>query len=242
MKNQDASSGSRYFQNNPPQSESRRHATDRRRTGQNLLPGTGYPTSLIDVWHVKNGTRLTIRPVLPQDGALLGKMIQGLSPETRHNRFHGAVNGLSAEALRQMSCVDYLHHLAFVITTCDTHQERVVADARYFVDAQGDSAEFAIVVDDGWQRMGLGERAMQTLVQAADLQGLSWLHGSVLSGNASMLSLMQRCQFCAREDRGNDNLVCVEKHLGQCPAIGRSIFERYLSSRWLSVCRSFTRS
>jgi GNAT superfamily N-acetyltransferase len=210
------------------------HAHERRRQYQ----VSRYPTSLIDVWTAKNGTRLTLRPVLPQDDGLLGTMIQGLSRATRYNRFHGAVNALSAEALQRMTCVDYLTHMAFVITAHEGNRERLVADARFVVDRSGDGAEFAIVVDDNWQRLGLGERAIGALAAAADRQGLSWLHGSVLSGNTPMLSLVQRCEFGCTSDRQDDLLVCIERRLGKHTVKRDPPLRRYWPPHWLNLRHS----
>jgi RimJ/RimL family protein N-acetyltransferase len=201
-----------------------------------------YPATLIDVWTLRNGARITLRPVLPQDHGLLGDMVQRLSRATRYNRFHGAVNGLSKDTLRYMTQVDYRRHLAFVITTSDSDRERVVADARYTVDAEGDSAEFAIVVDDGWQRRGLGERAVRALGEAARREGLRWLHGSVLSANTPMLSLMRRCQFCCTPDREDDRLVHVEARLGHAAPTKTPQRERSWPMRWLATRRAAARS
>jgi GNAT superfamily N-acetyltransferase len=207
------------------------HTHERRRKYQL----SRYPTSLIDVWGAKNGARLTLRPVLPQDDGLLGNMILGLSRATRTNRFHGAVNALSDEALQQMTCIDYRRHMAFVITAHEDHRERVVADARFVVDERGDGAEFAIVVDDHWQRLGLGERAIGALATAADRQGLYWLHGSVLSGNAPMLSLVQRCDFSCTPDHNEEHLVCIERRLSSHAPKRETPPRRYWPPSWLSL-------
>ncbi len=197
-----------------------------------------YPATLIDVWSLRDGTRMTLRPVLPQDSGLLGNMIQGLSRATRYNRFHGTVNALSADALRHMTSVDYRSHVAFVVTAFNREQERVVADARFVVDSSGEGAEFALVVDDRWQRLGLGERAMQALANAADRQGLSWLHGSVLSANTAMLGLMQHCQFFCAPDRNDERMVRVERSPGARPAARARAARPYWPSRWFSALRS----
>jgi GNAT superfamily N-acetyltransferase len=210
------------------------HTHERRRKYQL----SRYPTSLIDVWGAKNGAKLTLRPVLPQDHGLLGNMIQGLSRATRNNRFHGAVNELSDDTLQQMTCVDYQRHMAFVISAHENNRERLVADARFVIDERGDGAEFAIVVDDNWQRLGLGERAIGALAAAADRQGLSWLHGSVLSANAPMLSLVQRCDFGCTPDRQDDHLVCIERRLGMHALKRDTAPQRYWPPSWLTLRRS----
>ena len=65
----------------------RRH-TDRRRTASVAQPPLldHYPTLLIDTWHLRDGTRITQRPVLPQDGPLLGELMQRLSALAKRQR------------------------------------------------------------------------------------------------------------------------------------------------------------
>ena len=174
-----------------------------------------YPASRIDVWQLQDGRRIMLRPILPQDCHLLGEMIAGLSASTKRLRCHGAVNAFSASRLAQMSEVDHKNHVAFVITECAGDFERIIADARYVVDKHSsqDSAEFAIVVDDQWQHMGLGEHCMSALTKTALNDGLRWLHGDILTHNERMLALMERCHFFCTPDRSNDSIVRAELQL-----------------------------
>ena len=177
-----------------------------------------YPATLIDVRTLHDGARLTLRPVLPQDAELIAELIARLSPAGRRNRFHGAVQ-ISADQVQRMSCVDYDRELAVVVTAREAGVERVIADARYCVDegagpdgARG--AEFALMVDERWQRRGLGGWAMAALRDAARAAGLHWLHGEVLSSNLPMLGLMRCCGLCCTPDLADDRLVQVQERLG----------------------------
>lgn len=176
-----------------------------------------YPAALIDVRTLPDGRRLMLRPVLPQDEPLLAGLVARLSAAGRRNRFHGAVN-LGAAQLHRMSCIDYAHELAFVITACQGSTECVIADARYCVDADAQGAEFALMVDERWQRLGLGCWAMQALRDAAQAAGLTWLHGEVLSDNAPMRALMQRSGLCCTADPDDDRLVQAQLRLGHPPS------------------------
>jgi len=153
-----------------------------------------YPATLIETRAPGGPSRLTLRPVLPQDEPLLGALVARLSPQARRNRFHGGVK-LSPSRLKQMSCVDYRSHLAVVISTCVDGVESLVADARYVVQGDGLAAEFALMVDDAWQRQGIGAWALRSLHRAAAQAGVPVLHGDVLAGNAPMLGLVQRCGY-----------------------------------------------
>lgn len=177
-----------------------------------------YPAALIDMRTLPDGRRLMLRPVLPQDESLLAGLVGRLSAAGRRNRFHGAVK-LGAAQLQRMSRIDYTRELAFVITACQGAAECVVADARYCVDADAQGAEFALMVDERWQRLGLGCWAMQALRDAAQAAGLTWLHGEVLSDNAPMRALMQRCGLCCTADPEDDRLVQVQLRLGHAPSL-----------------------
>ena len=184
-----------------------------------------YPAALIDIRTLPDGRRLMLRPVLPQDEPLLAGLVARLSAAGRRNRFHGAVN-LGAAQLQRMSRIDYKRELAFVITACQGATECVVADARYCVDADAQGAEFALMVDERWQRLGLGCWAMQALRDAAQAAGLSWLHGEVLSDNAPMRALMQRCGLCCTADPEDDRLVQVQLRLAHASSLQPSAFAR----------------
>lgn len=176
-----------------------------------------YPAALIDIRTLPDGRRLMLRPVLPQDESLLAGLVAQLSATGRRNRFHGAVN-VGAAQLQRMSRIDYSRELAFVITAFQDAAECVIADARYCVDADAQGAEFALMVDERWQRLGLGCWAMQALCNAAQAAGLTWLHGEVLSDNAPMLSLMQRCGLCCTANPEDDRLMQVQLRLGRAPS------------------------
>lgn len=170
-----------------------------------------YPTQLIESWTLRNGQRATLRPVLPQDDVSEQAFVAALSPASRRNRFHGAVNGLSTARAESMTNIDYQRHMGFVVTVMEGETERVIADARYVMNDEGSSAEFAVVVADAWHGLGLGRRLISALCRCAHRAGARWLCGEVLAGNRDMLVLMQRCGFSAVPHPADDALVKVER-------------------------------
>ena len=173
-----------------------------------------YPADLIDVWTLPGGTRVTLRPVLPQDQPLIAEFVKGLSRATRQQRFRGAGADFSAATLAQMSQIDYRYHLAFVATVSEHESETIVADARYVVDDHEQACgDFALVVDDRWQRHGIGTRAVQALSEVAHRRGLRWLRGEVGSDNPAMLSFAQHCGFMRTRHPDDDTLLRIEKPL-----------------------------
>lgn len=155
---------------------------------------------------------LRLRPVLPKDEELLSHFLLAQSANARRNRFHAVVNP-SPLLCRQMSQIDDTRHLALVVSTVVLGEERLVAEARYSVVDEGRSAEFALMVDEGWQQQGVGAWVLQALQQAAARAGLSWLEGEVLQDNQPMLHLAQRCGFACIAHSRDEGLIRVRRQL-----------------------------
>lgn len=179
-----------------------------------------YPTRLIDVFTLADGRRVTLRPVLPQDAALEQALVRTLSPASRYQRFFAPIRELPADWLQRLTQVDYLNHQALIVETFAGDAAVAVAEARYVVDDTGAQADFAIVVADDWQRLGLGQRLLCTLLRSAADAGLQRLVGDVLATNASMLALARRLGFSvmAHPD-GGAQIVRVERTLTWSPGL-----------------------
>ncbi len=185
------------------------HAPATEATSEPGLAGR-YPTALIDVRVLPDQRRLTLRPILPQDDDLLAALINRVSPATRQRRFPSAGETVCADQLTRLTCVDHLRHVAVVVALHHGGREHLVAEGRYLVDAQGDCAEFTLMVDDAWQRQGVATWVLQALGQAAETQGVNWLWCDVPAGNAAMLALLQHCRFGCVADRIDPRIVRAE--------------------------------
>ena len=73
-----------------------------------------YPVHLIDVVEVADGSRLTIRPTLPQDVELQQEFFRGLSAEGRYCRFMTRLNELPDALIERFASIDYHSHLALL--------------------------------------------------------------------------------------------------------------------------------
>ena len=178
-----------------------------------------YPTRWIDVWHLADGRKVTVRPVLPQDAELEQAMVRALSPASRYQRFFAPIRELPAGWLERLTQIDYLHQQAFIVETFVGDREVAVAEARYVLDASGEEGEFAVMVADDWRHLGLARRLMQCLLQSAAQAGLKRMVGDVLSTNHAMLSLAQSLGFkIVRHPDGGAQVHRVQIDLRQLAA------------------------
>src|SRR5512134_2782627 len=93
-----------------------------------------------------------IRPLRPDDRALVDTLVREMSPTSRYRRFHAAVNGLPPAMLDRLARVDAPHEVALLATTSASGTDLAVGEARYARDEPGsDAREIALVVVEPWQ-------------------------------------------------------------------------------------------
>lgn len=174
-----------------------------------------YPAELIEVARLPDGRPVTLRPVLPQDGDLVEQFFRELSPEARRNRFLGSLQEVPTSLLDRLMRVDYSSHLALLAEVFSDGAEVMIGEARYVLDADRRSAEFAIAVADGWQGQGIGRRLLTQVSCRAAADGIERLHGHTLSTNRPMLRLARAMGFAVRSDPDSAVAVWLEKALAR---------------------------
>jgi RimJ/RimL family protein N-acetyltransferase len=129
------------------------------------------------------------RPVQPDDEARFLRLWPRLSMETRFRRFHAPVHRLPMSLVHHLVQVDHDAREAIVAVVGG----EVVGVARYDRSpTDPTSAEFAIVVEDGWQNAGLGRQLLAELSRTAAARGIRELTATVQADNERMVHLIRR--------------------------------------------------
>jgi RimJ/RimL family protein N-acetyltransferase len=154
-------------------------------------PGNG-PQSGSHTATLRDGTEVTIRPVVADDAPRLQALFNRLSPESIYYRFLSQPKELSREQAERLTNVDYDARMAYVATLSTDAQDPIIGVARYAEGLEPGVAEAGVVVEDRFQRQGLGTILLTELVQYARNQGIhtfvAWIHQS----NAAILQFIRR--------------------------------------------------
>ncbi|MGZ5031480.1 MAG: N-acetyltransferase family protein, partial [Methylobacter sp.] len=138
-----------------------------------------------------------------------------LSEHTKYFRFMQALQELTPEMVVRFTQIDYDREMAFVAVAEDKSMPNELGVGRYMANPDGRSVEFALVVADDCQRMGIGIRLMKALLQTAKAKGISFFEGEVLAINQPMLSLVSKLGFSIEAIAGDSEVVRVVKDLRQ---------------------------
>lgn len=182
-----------------------------------------YPVALISQFTAHNGQQVTLRPIKPEDARLAQDFVHGLSPQTRYFRFMNAIRELSAAQLVRLTQIDYDREMAFIAVVQGKEEKAEktaqgrksnpaaatsqVGVARYAINPDGVSCEFAIVVADDWQGQGLARQLMHSLIDTARKQAdLHSMSGDILADNQRMLNFVSQLGFVITAHPDEPNL------------------------------------
>jgi regulator of RNase E activity RraA/ribosomal protein S18 acetylase RimI-like enzyme len=138
-----------------------------------------------------SGSPLRIRRAARDDRAALAAMMSRCSDDTRFGRFHGYLPSFPEPYLTD-ALSGRAGHLALVAEA----QGAIVALASCCT-LSPDAGEIAIVVEDAWQRLGIGTRLLAMLLEHADRNGMGIVKASVHAERGWVLRMLRGYGPCS---------------------------------------------
>lgn len=152
-------------------------------------PQDPFPADVQRPVRLRDGTRVLLRPIRPEDEAALTALYARLSPESAYQRFFTVMRRLPPDWAHILANVDYDRRMAIVAVDPDG---ALIGVARYGYEPATNAVEIALVVQDAWQGRGLGTILLQELLRYATRRGITRFRAYVLADNHRMLRLIER--------------------------------------------------
>lgn len=172
-----------------------------------------YPSDLVSHWQLADGTDVTLRPIRSEDAEMLQDFVRRMSEQSRYFRFMETLRELSPAMLSRFTQIDYDREMALVATVKDGDSEQQLGVARYVINPDGESCEFALAVADAWQGHGIGYRLMNGLIEVARAKELNLMEGEMLAGNVGMKELATSIGFEITHIPGDDGVRKLSKRI-----------------------------
>jgi len=143
---------------------------------------------------LRDGGRLHVRAIRPDDKTSLVELFERLSPDTIYYRFLRAKKRLSADELVYLTEVDFHRQAALAASLSDGGSQRIVGVGRYACapDGPDDRAEIAITIEDAEQGRGIGTLLLKHLMRVARNEGIAEFEANLLSDNTRMIRLLEK--------------------------------------------------
>lgn len=134
-----------------------------------------------------------VRPLKSSDERMLQDFFYSHKPDTIYNRYFNPKKELGHKEASVRVCVDYHDQMALgVFEMVDGEETRLLAVGRYFLDHGRNMGETALVVHEGYRRLGISRHLTQTLERYAKSQGLIGFFSDILPSNTAILELHRR--------------------------------------------------
>ena len=147
---------------------------------------------------LRDGTRVAIRLITPEDEARMVAFHATLSDESVHARYFGMRSlafRTEHERLARLCGTDLAREVALVVDRENAGGEHEILGVGRLIRTPGrNEAEFAVLVGDRWQGEGLGAGLLSALVRIARDARVR-IFGHVLPGNAAMLHVIRAAGF-----------------------------------------------
>jgi len=151
----------------------------------------GFAAGIDRVVVLRDGASVHLRPIRPDDAPRLVALCQRLGPRTVYQRFFSP-RRLRPEEAQALANVDYRERMALVAEVGTGQEPDLVGVARYGPAAEAATADIGLVVEDGWQGLGLGPILLEELLRAGAQRGIQEFSGDVLTENRRALCLLAR--------------------------------------------------
>jgi acetyltransferase len=147
---------------------------------------------------LREGRKVFIRPVRPEDEPLYPPFLAGVAQEDLRLRFFAPVKDFSHTFIARFTQLDYARAMAFI--ALDESSGRMIGVVRLHANSNYDAGEYAVLVRSDLKGRGLGWVLMQLIVEYARAEGLSSIAGQVLRDNTTMLAMCRELGFAITTD------------------------------------------
>jgi GNAT superfamily N-acetyltransferase len=151
---------------------------------------------------------ISFRVVRPDDAPALQRLHARCSERTIYLRFFGSMKKLSDEQARYFASTDGVDHFGLVALDPEDPEE-IIAVVRYARKPGNERAEYAALVEDGWQGQGVGAALTHRLINVARGNRVRSFYALVKGGNKRMLNVLRHLDL-PEQERVEDGERMVE--------------------------------
>ena len=141
----------------------------------------------------KKATRVRFRPLKPSDEESMRQFFYRLSQKSVQYRFFYPVRTMFHADMQEYVNIDLRYSLSLIGLPDDRDCDRIIAEARFDqIDPGTAYAELSIMVDEGFQDLGIGAFLCETLARLAKERQLKGFTADILPENDKMRRVLRK--------------------------------------------------
>ncbi|MDZ7263661.1 MAG: bifunctional acetate--CoA ligase family protein/GNAT family N-acetyltransferase [candidate division KSB1 bacterium] len=171
-----------------------------------------YPEEYVRPAELKNGDRIILRPIKPEDEPMWMNMLASCSRESIYQRFRYFFQWAHHEVAVRYCFIDYDREIAIVAELNENGTRKLLGVGRLVGDPELETAEYAVLVADAWQDQGLGSLLTDYCIEIAQHMGVKKIFAQTTTDNPRMIAVFRKRNFDIQIDPSS-SLVEVAKTL-----------------------------
>jgi acetyltransferase len=154
-----------------------------------------YPERFIRPAKLSDGTKVTLRPIKPEDEPLWLEMLASCSKQSIYSRFRYDFYFDSHEVATQFCFIDYDREMAIVSELELNGRKKLIGVGRLIGDPDGEIAEYAVLITDEWQHRDLGQILTSYCIEIAGMSGIKRVTAETTKDNKPMIAVFRKMGF-----------------------------------------------
>ncbi len=166
-----------------------------------------YPAQYLRPATMKDGNRVLIRPIRPEDEPLIVKFHESLSDQSVYFRYFQSMklsDRIAHERLIRICFIDYDREMILVaeIKEPESGDRKIIGASRISRYHGRPEAEFSVLISDPFQGKGLGSELLKRLLQIGRDEGIKKITGDILYENVVMQRICEKLGFRLQPIKG----------------------------------------
>lgn len=166
-----------------------------------------YPHEYTQSIELKNGTSVLFRPIKPEDEKLWCDFVECCSPESLHLRFRYMFRATTHEMASRFCFLDYDREIAIVAETEHEGERKLLGIGRLVADVDHREAEYAVIVADPWQGLGIGSQLTDFCLQLCKDWEIESIIAEMAPNNRRMIRMFEHRGFQIDRSFGKDAVI-----------------------------------
>lgn len=159
-----------------------------------------YPERLIKEAVLRDGTKVLLRPIKPEDEPLWLEMLSSCSKESIYSRFRHDFYFDSHEVATQFCYIDYDREIGIVAEIEIDGMKKLIGVGRLIGDPDVETTEYAVLVPDDWQKKDLGYILTEYCVEIAKNARIKRIVAETTRDNKPMITVFRKLDFTVTFD------------------------------------------
>lgn len=154
-----------------------------------------YPEKYVTTAVTRDGAKVLLRPIKPEDEPLWMELLASCSKESIYSRFRYSFHWESHEVATRFCYIDYDREIAIVAEIVEEGVRKLVGVGRLIADPDHEAVEYAVLIADAWQNKELGSILTNYCMEVAKRWKLKRIVAQTTTDNMAMISVFAKRNF-----------------------------------------------